>query len=387
MNKFRMMIQSMFYKVMRRNAIFCMAIFCLLLLLLANTAAAQRLSPTDPPVSSPKLIEVASFGHFQPIGVAVAPIGNRIFVSFPHAKTFRYALVEITDGQQIPYPDAEWNRFVSMEDRDHFSRVQDLTVDQNNHLYVLDAAAGGGRQEGYFKLVKIDLTTNTVQKVYYFDDLPKNEISLNDVNIDNGKGLAYLSDPGSKALVVLNLKTGRSRIVLKNNPAMLASKGVVLHIDGKDVIDRNGNPFVSNVNGIALTPDNHYLYFRPINQMKLYRIATKALADTTLTSEALAKAVETVGTTGICHGMIADANGNIYLSVSPDHAIKYWSKEGQLHTLVKDPRIIWPDSFGIGSDGYLYFSCSQINRLPAFNGGKDLTAYPYKVYKVALPER
>lgn len=349
-----------------------------------NEAGAQNIVQSNIQPSS-KLIEVATFGHFQPIGVAVAPIGNRVFVSFPHQKTFKYALVEVNGDQQKPYPDVEWNRFVSMKDRHHFSRIQDLTVDQANHLYVLDAAAGGGDRDGYFKLVKIDLATNTVQRVYYFDDLPKNEIALNDVNVDNDKGLAYLSDPGSKALIVLNLKTGKSRIVLKNNPAMLAVKGVVLHIDGKDVINQSGQPFVSNVNGIALTPDNHYLYFRAINQMKLYRIATQVLADTSLSDAAREEAIEPVATTGICHGMIADVHGNIYLSVSPDHAIKYLSKDGKLHTLVKDPRIIWPDSFGIGSDGYLYFSCSQINRLPAFNGGKNRVDYPYRVYKVALP--
>jgi hypothetical protein len=31
-----------------------------------------------------QLIEVASFGQNQPIGVTVAPKTNRLFVSFPH---------------------------------------------------------------------------------------------------------------------------------------------------------------------------------------------------------------------------------------------------------------------------------------------------------------
>ena len=83
--------------------------------------------------------------------------------------------------------------------------------------------------------------------------------------------------------------------------------------------------------------------------------------------------------------MIADGKGNIYLTDSPDHAIQYVTPDGKVHILVKDERIIWPDSMGIGSDGYLYFSCSQMNRLPQFNNGEDKTEYPYRVYKVKLP--
>lgn len=335
--------------------------------------------------SSSGLIPVASFGHYRPIGVTVAPEGNRLFVSFPHGNPFRYALVEIKDGNEIPFPDRRWNRFVSRGDKTHFSNVHDLSTDSRNNLWVLDSSPSG--DTGYFKLVKINLATDSVARIYYFGDLPHGESALNDVNVDNAKGLAYLTDPGLHALVVLNLRTGKSRVLLRDDPSMLAQPGFRLHLDGVDVVDRQGHPFVSNVNGIALTRDDRYLYYRAISQMKLYRIATRYLADTSLSSKALAAKVETVGTTGVCHGMIADKQGNIYLSSSPDHSIKYWSPDGRLHTLVTDPRIIWPDSFGIGSDGYLYFSCSQINRSAGFNGGVDKTDYPYRVYKVRLPGR
>jgi len=104
-----------------------------------------------------------------------------------------------------------------------------------------------------------------------------------------------------------------------------------------------------------------------------------------LTATELSAKVEMVAETGVCHGMTADAKGNIFLSDSPKHAITYISPDGQLHTLVKDQRISWPDSMGISPDGYLYFSCSQMNRLPKFNNGQDQTNYPYRVYKVKLP--
>jgi len=340
-----------------------------------------------------KLMEVAAFGKNQAIGVKLAPTTNRLFVSFPHHEPFLYALTEIVDGRRVPFPNMEWNKYLPAEPNTHFVNVQDLYTDDRNFLWVLDSKpssgsslTGGDNKTGMFKLVKIDLSTNQVVRVYTFDDLPKDKSALNDVRVDNSRQLAYLSDPGLKAIVVLDLNTGRSRILLKNDKSTVAQPGFVLHLDGKDVIDESGKPFVSNVNGIALTYDNKYFYFRAINQTKLYKIQTNYLADTALSSADLSAKVEMVAETGVCHGMKADRNGNIYLSDSPGHAIQYVTPDGKVHILVKDRRIIWPDSFGIGNDGYLYFSCSQVNRMPQFNNGEDKTSYPYRVFKVKLPE-
>ncbi|MFD0794111.1 SMP-30/gluconolactonase/LRE family protein [Mucilaginibacter litoreus] len=341
-----------------------------------------------------KLIEVASFDHNQPIGVTVAPASNRLFVSFPHKDPFLYALTEIVNGKRIPFPDEEWNKYDTTLTKSHFVNVQDLYADGMNNLWVLDSAPAGGaavigegkKKEGKFKLIQISLDNNKVQRIYTFDDLPKNKSALNDMCIDNSRQLAYLSDPGLHAIVVLDLNSGKSRVVLKDDKSTVATPGFKLHLDGKDVEDNTGKPFVSNVNGIALTKDNRWFYFRAINQTKLYRIATEHLVNVTLTDANLSAKVETVAETGICHGMIADSKGYIYLSNSAEHAIQYVKPGGKVYTLVKDERLSWPDSFGIGSDGYLYLSASQMNRLPQYNNGVDKVVYPYRVYKVRLPK-
>lgn len=344
------------------------------------TPAAQN--KTD---ASPQLTEAAQFDKYQPIGVAVTSAG-RIFVTFPCRQPYQYGLAEIVNGERRPYPNAAWNNYDSARPQAHFINVQSAWP-EGNHLWVLDPANAGDQppvKEGV-KLLRINLTTNKVERIYRFEDLPREQGALNDVRIDTKRNLAYFSDPKLKAIVVLNLQTGKSRLALKNHSSVKADPAFKLHLDGKDVVDDDGKAFSSNVNGIALTQDFKYFYYRAINQTKLYRIAVDYLADEKLSDSALATHVETVGETGVSHGMIADAKGNVYLSDSPNKAIRYVTADGRFETLVKDSRLSWPDTFSIGPDGYLYVTDSQINRTPKYNKGEDKVAYPFRLYKIKLP--
>ena len=76
-----------------------------------------------------QLIEVASFGKNQPIGVAVAPKSNRLFVSFPRTQPYLYGLTEIVNGQRVPFPDADWNKVDTAQSKTYFMSVQDLYAD------------------------------------------------------------------------------------------------------------------------------------------------------------------------------------------------------------------------------------------------------------------
>jgi sugar lactone lactonase YvrE len=173
--------------------------------------------------------------------------------------------------------------------------------------------------------------------------------------------------------------------VLQKTAFTLADPSLVLTYGGVEMRNKDGKPFLSNVNGIALTHDFSYFYFKPINQTHLYRIETKYLADESRSEKELASKVEDMGNVGVTHGLIADKKGNIYLTTSLDYSIKYLSPDGKLHTLVQDSRLLWPDSFGIGTDGFLYFSCAQLPQDPAWSNGKDRTELPYRVFKVKLP--
>ncbi|WP_426491006.1 SMP-30/gluconolactonase/LRE family protein [Hymenobacter sp. 102] len=344
----------------------------------ASAQLTQPLSTLEP---------VAEFGRHQPIGVAVSQ-QNRIFVTFPKKpKDYDFGLAEIVNGQRRPFPDALWNQWDSTKAAGRWVNVQALFVDRNDHLWVLDPANPGDEaplKEGV-KLVHLNLATNKVERIYRFEDLPRERSGLNDVRVDTEQQVAYLSDPKLAALVVLDLRTGRSRLVLQGHKSVLAAPGFVLRIDGKEVKDKNGKPFSSNVNGIALTHDFRYLYYRAINQTKLYRIATEALRDASLSPAQVAAQVEEIGEVGISHGMLADAAGNVYLTDSPHNAVRRVTPAGRLETVVQDARLLWPDSFGLGPGGYLYLTAAQIERTPKWNNGQDRVEYPFRLFRMKLP--
>lgn len=358
-----------------------------ILLLVLFSACSERNETTD----EVGLIPVAEFAESMAIGLSVNT-ENRVFVSFPNADGDGHISLAALEGDQLSaYPDSAWNETGPYEA--HFQRVQDLFVDAEDKLWVLDSKPGPARNifgdgdavAGQFKLVKINTRSNEVEKVYLFDDLDKSASALNDVRVDVEKNLAYLSDPGQAAIVILDLESGRTRTVLAKSPYTTAANRALCY-DEVEMRNKDGQPFSSHVNGIALTHDFKYFYFKPINHDNLFRIQTSYLADTTRSAAELSDAVEDMGLVGATHGLIADKNGNIYLTTSESYSISYLSPDGGLHQLVQDKRLLWPDSFGIGSDGYLYVSCAQLQRSPQWNNGIDKTEYPYRAFKVKLPE-
>ncbi|WP_407310633.1 SMP-30/gluconolactonase/LRE family protein [Pseudomonas sp. nanlin1] len=330
---------------------------------------------------------VAEFGARQPVGVTFSEQG-RLFLTFPRqsgAKEFRYAVAEIVDGQERPYPNAAWNTYRADQPADHFMNAH-AVVAQGDKLWVLDSAspAPGGPAQSSMKLLRIDLGSAQVERVYRFEDIDQGSTALNDVRIDPRRNLAYLSDPKRAAIVVLDLKTGTTRSVLAGQTVTRAEPGYRLHIDGQDVVDAEGKPFSSDVNGIALTADGQWFYFRAINQDYLYRVATADLANPALSDTQLASRVERVAKVGVSHGMLADQAGNVYLSDSIHYAVNRWSPDGSVTRLVSDPRLSWPDTFALDPAGNLYLTAAQLNRTGKYSA-TDRTEYPYRLYKVVSP--
>lgn len=57
----------------------------------------------------------------------------------------------------------------------------------------------------------------------------------------------------------------------------------------------------------------------------------------------------------------------------------------ELCSLIREFRIIWPDSANTGFDGYLYFNINQLPYQPSWNNGTDLRQHPGLILRTKLP--
>jgi sugar lactone lactonase YvrE len=331
------------------------------------------------------LVEVYSNPDFQLTGVTVSKT-NRIFSNFPRwSDHYQNAVVEVMpDGSAKPFPDEHWNRWSgkASDAGEQFVSVQSVVADDQNTLWVVDPAAPllGPVVEGGAKLVAIDLQTNRVRRIYGFGPgVVKANTYLNDVRIDNSRHVAYMTDSGIGAIIILDLDSGKARRLLDGHSSVLAQANVKLTIDGKPLLGPDGKAPQMHSDGIALSPDGQYLYYQALTSETLYRINTQALRDVNIGDASAA--VERVAKTFPVDGLWIDEKSNVYLSALEQHAVVRMSPDGKLTTVMKDPRLQWPDTFSEGPDGSMYITASHINESPRFNEGKDVRKQPYAIFR------
>ncbi|MBB5350175.1 sugar lactone lactonase YvrE [Haloferula luteola] len=337
-----------------------------------------------------ELIEVARSPEKIWNGVAVSSTG-RIFVSFPSLQEGPSDHVaEIgRDGSITPYPGGTWNDPTpDTPSRNHFIGVNAVVTDPHHHLWVVDPAGRFGSKPlpGEAKLVKIDLTTNQVRRVYAFptDVLPEGGF-INDVRLTGSH--AILTDSGLGALLIVDLDSGRIRRVLSDDPRLKADPQHRLTINGKPYLNAQGKTPQMHVNTLDIDPDGRFLYFQPNGGPRLLRIPVPLLCDPHTDDATLAAAIEDQGPTRFNAGMTFGPDGSLYYSDIEISGITRRTPDGTFETIVSDPELIaWPDASRIGPDGDLYFPAAQIHRLPGNQpDGKSRLQPPFRLFKVALP--
>jgi sugar lactone lactonase YvrE len=340
----------------------------------------------------PSLETVKTFGDdFRLVGIGVSAKG-RVFATAPSSNVrSRFSMVEVDPktGAVTPYPDAAWNNFSDQGNgKSKWVSVQALWVDKSDHLWALDSSLSKVDQDRLPpKLVEFDLSTNRVIRQYDFKGVVSAKDSLNDVRVDTLHDYAYLTNAGSKgSLVVLDLKSGEARQVLVGNRSTFADPSQHLMIGNEVALRPDGSVRATQADGIALSPDAQWLYFRPLTDHNYWRVPTSALRDAKLSEVDLAKKVEYLGSSVLSGGLIMDG-GTLYagdlehrtvvaLTLAPDRKLR--SK-----ILVSNPsKLSWADGFAI-SGGYLYIADSHLWEV-AFKNNLPRSG-PFTIFKVKLP--
>lgn len=133
---------------------------------------------------------------------------------------------------------------------------------------------------------------------------------------------------------------------------------------------------------IVIDPANEWVYYGSIHGASVYRVRAVDLLDRSLPKEELGARVERYGEKAPSDGISIDDAGNIYVTDLENNAVGVTTPEGEYQILARDDeRLIWPDGFSYGPDGYFYVAISQLHRWSGFNAGEEASQTPFLVLR------
>jgi len=124
------------------------------------------------------------------------------------------------------------------------------------------------------------------------------------------------------------------------------------------------------VDGLALAPKIDRVFFTAIHGLTLYSVSASLLRDFSTTNDMLDADVKNHGVkSSQCDGLTTSDDGMLYMSMLTSNSVEAWdvTKEdvSSATTVVTDPRLFWPDTFGWATDekGGLLVSGARLEML------------------------
>lgn len=344
-----------------------MAIASLLLLIVAGTASTLWLAfgggkpypdLSGTPQLGPDDLQVAVRSE-RPIGnAAVAQDGRIYFTIHPESMPEYPKLYVALEGELQPFPSVEKQKSV-------LETPLGVAIDQQNRLWVIDP---GNHGTGRPALIAFDLDTAEVVHHHLFDSsiAPLGSF-LQDLQISSDGRWIYIADVGfwakRPAIVVYDTQTQNARRVLNRHPSVMP-ENYLIRTQIRDMSYLGGLlEMKTGIDGVALSRDDHWLYYAAMNHTSLYRIATTDLQNSELNDATLAQRIEEAGNKPLNDGLSIDNQDNVFITDVEHQAVVKMLPSGELQTVVKDDRIRWADGLSFGPDGWLYLADSAIPHL------------------------
>lgn len=326
-----------------------------------------------PQLRGDALEEVLAYS--EPIGnVAVSSSGRIFFTVHPESRPRGNKLLEYMNGASVPFPSLR-------QQKELFDTPLGIAIDRFDRLWVIDHGNHGTRTA---HIIAIDLNTGEVLRNQGFDKsvAPFGSL-LQDLQVSaNGRSI-IIADASfwrkRPALIVYDVETGNARRVLEGDPSvsaenyMIRSHGQNMEFLGGMVALRGG------VDGIAL--GKKWLYYGALSGSGLYRIRLKDLRNETLPASQLATRVERYSDKPLSDGMSLDTSGGVYITDVEHSAIFRVAPDKSLSTLLRSPKIRWPDALSFGPDGYLYVADSALPELILKSTEHIQANGPYRVFR------
>ena len=350
------------------------------------------LATTTVHCSELELVADLGWGN-RPTGVAVSTT-ERIFISFPRwfANHSAPTCAEWKNGKLVPYPNQylnSWNG--STDTNDKFINVQSVFIDHFDRLWILDTGAAFlgnvSAGKGAAKLIRMNLTTNQIEKVYPLDEIVSPHSYINDVRISVDGTHAFLTDSNLGGLRHLDLVTGKGQVYLADHPSTHSEPGFITSVEGQPMILVTGTPAAYQSDGIAVI-ENH-VYYHACTGRTLYRIDQALLIDPSTSDQERAAGVETVSLSGVPDGMVLAGNekleGTLYMTAVEKDGVDYMNmKDKRVLPLLSDELLQWPDSMSVAVNGsYLYVTASQVNCAPFILNARA-RRNTFQLYRIAI---
>jgi sugar lactone lactonase YvrE len=359
--------------------------------------------PSDEPLGVLEL--VAYFNGAMPTGVTVSHKG-RIFVNFPRwGDEVSFTVAEVRDGKAIAYPDEAMNQTDPHDpaaDAGALVSVQSVVVDPADRLWILDTGSPMFQPTKYGgpKLLCVDLKANQViKKILFPQNVALPTTYLNDVRFDlqrGEEGIAYITDSaqnGPNGIIVVDLASGESWRRLNDHPSTKVEdlRTFLPIVEGRPFLVRQqedgSTKLAANMgsDGIAISATGEWLYYCPLASRRLYSVSTEALSNRSVDDEYVSRTVKDEGDKGgASDGLESDAEGRIYVTNYEHNSIMRRNPNGEWETTVHDPRLLWPDTLSLASDGYLYVTANQLHRQARFHNGSDMRKKPYTLFRIKV---
>jgi sugar lactone lactonase YvrE len=335
---------------------------------------------TAPAMSIDAVEKVADL-DYPPGNIAVSADG-RIFLTLHPDGRPPMQVVELVDGKPVAFPDDAFQR--EAEGIPFFQSVLAVRIDAQGRLWTLDFAHFG---RGQPRLLAFDIATRKLVHQYDFpSEVAGFGSMLNDFNVDAAARYIYIAETSpvfqNPAIVVYDTQQKKSRRLLERHASVLAEKLYVQVGQRRMMLPGNLLPLRIAVDSIALSRDGQWLYYGAVSGSRMYRVRTSDLLDESLADEQLEQRVEAFADKTLSDGITSDDAGAIYLSDMEHSAVHRLSADGQLQTLVADPKLRWPDGFSFGPDGWLYMTCSALQDV-LFRPHDDVRRHaPYQVWRL-----
>ncbi|MGJ8667854.1 MAG: SMP-30/gluconolactonase/LRE family protein [Oceanococcus sp.] len=325
-------------------------------------------------------LEVAANLDYPAGNIAVTPSGRVFFTLHPEARP-PVNIVEWRDEKAHAWPSENMQPGGSHPDALH--EVLSIRIDQQNRLWALDNGTHGLKAG---RLLAFDLDSGKLVHNYSFPrELAGLGSHLNDFQVSPDGETIYIADASffakTPAILVYDVVQKQARRVIEQHESVDAEHYLPV-VQGRAMQAFGLVTIRPGVDSIALSPGGDWLYFAPVTNNYMYRVATRLLRDPTRDSKSITSRIKRLGLKTMSDGLTTDQSGNIYISDLEHSAILRMSPKGELTTLLKTEKLRWPDGFSFGPDGWLYVTASSLHQVIGLPPSSVKKHAPYQVFRI-----